>query len=77
MIFLIYKFSCRFQRFFGSKEAVRAETDAIEKHLAEFNIPVVLSHNDLWVGNIIYNDKTGACIPIANACNVLKLGILT
>ncbi len=49
-----------------SKDQIHEELKELVDHLTVQQVPLVLSHNDLWLGNILVNRETGqSCIALS------------
>ena len=48
-----------FKESFGSIDVVRRDIEETKQKLSEFTSPVVFCHNDLLMGNIIFDEETG------------------
>ena len=48
-----------FVELFGSKDILQQEVDSLKEELDKLQCPLVLCHNDLLLGNIIYNEDNG------------------
>ncbi|CAH0628927.1 unnamed protein product [Chrysodeixis includens] len=46
----------RFQNKFTSKESLKNEYALLKSHLSKSKSPIVFAHNDLLLGNVIYNE---------------------
>ncbi len=42
-----------------SKKQIEQEMKELVDHMKDLQLPLVLSHNDLWLGNIILNKADG------------------
>lgn len=47
-----------------SYAVLEKEYETLEKTLSKVNSPVVYAHNDLLLGNILYNEKQGSVVFI-------------
>lgn len=50
---------CRLKNSIPSKDELEKEVQTLKEHLVSLNSPVVFSHNDLLLKNIIYNKEKG------------------
>lgn len=50
---------CRFVNSFGSITKLRIEFEWLKSHLTKTTSPIVFAHNDLLLGNVIYNIDEG------------------
>lgn len=50
---------CRFSNSFGSITRLRIEFERLKSHLTNTESPIVFAHNDLLLGNVIYNECKG------------------
>lgn len=55
----VYFFCCRFVNSFGSITRLRIEFERLKSHLIKTESPIVFAHNDLLLGNVIYNQDEG------------------
>ncbi|KAL4719314.1 hypothetical protein ACJJTC_007735 [Scirpophaga incertulas] len=49
----------RFANSFGSISRLRIESERLKTHLVKTESPIVFAHNDLLLGNVIYNKEKG------------------
>ncbi len=61
-----YIFFLRFKRDIPSKQALYAEIDLLEEALSKLGSPLVFSHNDILLKNVVHNEAEGLveCICI-------------
>ena len=48
-----------FKETFGSIDVVRRDIEEAKQKLSEFTSPIVFCHNDLLIGNLIFDEETG------------------
>lgn len=44
---------------FGNKEVLQGEVAGLKAELDKLDCPLVMSHNDLLLGNVIYDEDNG------------------
>ena len=60
-----------FSEVFGGKEVLQREVVSLKVELDRLDCPLVMSHNDLLLGNVIYDEDSGEWVWLCMSCMVL------